>query len=57
MRVNSETSLRVAANTFNRFKGDWTEVHRSGKVNADGILVIGGDASKPARRKATKPKG
>ncbi len=40
MRVNSETSLRVAANTFTRFNGDWTAVHRAGKLNADGILVI-----------------
>lgn len=40
MRVNSDTSLKVAANTFTRFGGDWTAVHRAGKLDANGILVI-----------------
>ena len=56
MRVNSETSLRVAAKTFNRFNGDWTAVHRAGKLNADGILVVGakdgGAKPRPATKKA-----
>jgi hypothetical protein len=59
MRVNSETSLRVATKTFTRFNGDWTAVHRAGKLNADGILVIGdkdGGAKTRAPAKKTKAK-
>ena len=52
--MNSETSLRVAANTFTRFNSDWTAVHRAGKFNADGILVIGGKNEEPKPRPAPR---
>lgn len=39
MRINSDASLKVAADTFERFDRDWTAVHRAA-VLEDGILVI-----------------
>jgi hypothetical protein len=48
MKINSDASLKVAAGTFKRFKGDWIAVHRAAEVRDDGVLVIKSGASKTA---------
>lgn len=43
MRINSDKSLAVARQTFERFGRSWTEV-RKHAVRRDGVLVV--DSSK-----------
>jgi hypothetical protein len=40
MRINSDESLKRAERTFERFKGDWTDVYKNGEWE-DGVFVVG----------------